>query len=160
MSSWWSFTREYGDTAYLTIEFESQNTNPVNIRGLVGLDDLPTLRQLTPEEIKEGSSLKGIADVYVSNPMEGGSQYFGSFEQVTVMDNRLEIMMLSHYPVAELPDGKPDKQTTLILSLLGTQGLKVRNWEVMAGYHDDPPKQVAQGDHQALIAYLELDKPE
>lgn len=171
MRSWWWAARGFkGDTVELVIEFEGQGNVSPDIKPLLQAAQLPNLVRAAPEVVAPFKQRTIDTDYYFdehtySTFFTEGNRW-GPFREMQITNSRLIYVDYGNYGSTqefEVQSQPPDKLTTLIISLVQNAEYTVKHWKVTNDYLEDGgnyPFYVAEGDHQALIEYLELDNPE
>lgn len=173
MRPWWWATDGIGDLATIQVSFQRITTGQVHLKPLVEAVNMPGLVRAAPEAVAAwNEAKKQDADYYFDEytysrlPFFTGRNYYGFYEQLTVLDSALFYedygSKREYDPQRNRLEFKPQRPpgalTQLIAFLICAQGLMVEHWKVTAGPYNDPLGYVADGDHQALIKYLELDQ--
>jgi hypothetical protein len=165
MKNWWwkvlSFEKQ--NAAVLSITFERQDGQPLVLRQLVREIGLAYYKQLPLEAVAQRADAADKdfcldLNSYARHFFFTGKSNDSSFTAIDVSDTSFFLMDYGTWLINE-DDIRPDPVTQLLAALIQDYKLKVIEWKLLTGYFQDYPvyqQVVGEGNHQALIDYLDL----
>lgn len=159
MRNWnWEINERRTPIAHLQIDFAATYAALIDLRDLVPASRVSGFVLAAPKAVaslglnSEGADFWVDAGSYRFLPFFKGQGYYGSYYDLVITQTRLSCEFYGNDPTS-----LHEVAMRLIVSLLNTSNLRVEHWKVWAGSWDDPPVDVAQGGHEELLKYLQIE---